>query len=123
MITIVFQAVMTLVLMAVVFLLFLKVLWNIYIPYFAWMRQARGGKGSTSTITLMTFTEIGLVLIACVVSLVGGPHAWPLNPLGILLCGSALVLGSYLHMIIFVWVARKFLKARTEGPPPSERWR
>lgn len=112
---------MTIVLMAVVFLLFLKVLWNLTVPYFVLLRKARGEELPSKRISLMVFIEIGLILIACVVSLFGGPYAWPLNPLGILLCGSGLVLGSYLHMVIFSWVARKFVKARKEDPPRPER--
>ena len=108
------QLVLVPLLAAALGLFLLKVMWNVLIPYALLRRKLRGEK--SQRISMMPIIEAIPLVFALVISALGGPYPWPWNPAAILLVGSALVIGSYLHMCVFISVARFFLGRRNRAP-------
>jgi hypothetical protein len=77
----------------------LKIAWNVGLPY--WLAvKACGGPGSGARgVSPMTALEV--VLLLCMIVLVMGlDDGWPLTPKGVTLIGGAILVGSYLHLLV-----------------------
>jgi len=95
---------------AVAGLFLMKILWNLTVPY-ALAARAFGTKQSrASGISLIPGVEAVLLTVAVLLSLVRGA-AWPWNPGGVALIGMAMIIGSYVHLVvagaIAGWAARR----------------
>lgn len=106
------------VLVAVLFCL--KLLWNIAIPYALAARAFKSKPGQANGISLIPFVEIVLLLAAVVLSAFRS-LAWPWSSAGVAFIGMAMIVASYVHMVVAGslagWIARWLRNRHVSGPP------
>jgi len=94
----------------------MKILWNFAVPYILAVRSLRAGADEFSRVSLMPYLELGLLAIAAVLSLLDHGSPWPWGVGMTALVGGALVVASYVHLVvagaIAGWVVKRLRDAR-----------
>jgi len=93
------------------FLFGVKIIWNIGVPF----ELARFAfRGNTSSISMLPFVEIFLLLVLVLLSAFSSGSAWFNRPMQVALWGSVAIVGSYVLFFILrrplIWLALQLKK-------------
>jgi hypothetical protein len=81
-------------------ILFLKILWNLTVPYVGFIRLVRDPNKNKEAISLIPIVEAIFFLMWITTAVFSSRSNWLLHPRVVLAIGLISVVGSYLHLLV-----------------------